>query len=244
MSLGARQTEQFLLSHAVVVVLAALAWRHRREDADLWLWTLSGFVAVLAGLRFFPHYYLQLLPPLCILATRTLTTWPVFTRPLGPHRDRARPCRDDLVLPRGRRSLARTIAIRRSLSMSLTTCTITLFRRTGYSYWGQSPEVYWASDRLPATRFVTTGFLTGASGGRPPDRVGMQYATPGAWRRFLDDLAKHPPTVIIDMSEANQRNAHFYPPSHFPPFERYLTSGHWRRVAVVDGAGIYRRSGT
>ena len=64
----------------MVVVLAALAWRHRREDADLWLWTLSGFVAVLAGLRFFPHYYLQLLPPLCILATRTLTTWPLFTR--------------------------------------------------------------------------------------------------------------------------------------------------------------------
>ena len=30
--------------------------------------------------------------------------------------------------------------------------------------------------------------------------------------------------MIIDMSEANQRNAHFYPPSHFPPFERYLAS--------------------
>ena len=91
---------------------------------------------------------------------------------------------------------------------------------------------------------MTTGFLTGASGGRPPDRVGMQYATPGAWSQFLDDLAAHPPAVIVDMSEADQRNARFYPPRKFPPFERYLTAGLWQRVAGVDGAGIYRRSGT
>jgi len=72
----------------------------------------------------------------------------------------------------------------------------------------------------------------------------MQYATPGAWTQFLDDLANHPPAVIVDMSEANQRNAHFYPPRKFPPFEHYLASGPWHRVAVVDGAGIYRRTGT
>jgi len=110
--------------------------------------------------------------------------------------------------------------------------------------WGHAPEVYWASDRLPATRFPTTGFLTGASGGRPPDRVGMQYATPGAWTQFLHDLGQHPPTLIVDMSPADQRNARFYPPTLFPPFEHYLTSGRWQRVAVVDGAVIYRRSGT
>ena len=80
LSLGARQTGWFLAGHVVLVVLAALAWRHRREDTDLWLWTLSGFLAVLAGFRFFPHYYLQLLPPLCLLATRTLTSSRLFTR--------------------------------------------------------------------------------------------------------------------------------------------------------------------
>ena len=33
------------------------------------------------------------------------------------------------------------------------------------------------------------------------------------------------------MSRADQRNAGYYPPKRFPPFERYLTSGHWQRVA-------------
>ncbi len=242
-SLGAHQTEWFLAGHAVVVVLAALAWRYRREDTDLWLWTLSGFVAVLAGLRFFPHYYLQLLPPLCLLATRTLTSWHVFTR-------RWVLAGIALVLV-GTTWYYLAQAFPRTNNRDATIASDVaqyVHDHTGSKnrvlVWGHSPEVYWASDRLPATRFLTTGFLTGASGGRPPDRVGMQYATPGAWTQFLDDLRKHPPTAIVDMSEANQRNARFYPPRRFLPFERYLASGHWRRVAVVDGAGIYRRSGT
>ena len=242
-SLGARQTEWFLAGHAVLVVLAVLAWRHRREDTDLWLWTLSGFVAVLAGLRFFPHYYLQLLPPLCLLATRALTSWQVFTRRwvLGAI---------SLILI-GTTVYYLAEAFPRTNNRDATIAFDVaryVHDHTGPNdrvlVWGHSPEVYWASDRLPATRFLTTGFLTGASGGRPPDRVGMQYATPGAWSQFLDDLRRHAPMLIVDMSQANQRNARFYPPRKFPLFARYLASGHWRRVAVVDGAGIYRRSGT
>ena len=35
----------------------------------------------------------------------------------------------------------------------------------GILVWGQLPEVYWASGKRPATRFITTGFLTGNWGG-------------------------------------------------------------------------------
>ena len=42
--------------------------------------------------------------------------------------------------------------------------------------WGHLPEVYWQSGRAPATRFATTEFLTGQSGGRPPNLDGMQDA--------------------------------------------------------------------
>jgi len=38
-------------------------------DRDLWLWLASGLVAVAAGFRFFGHYWLQVLPPLVVLAT-------------------------------------------------------------------------------------------------------------------------------------------------------------------------------
>jgi hypothetical protein len=106
--------------------------------------------------------------------------------------------------------------------------------------WGQAPEVYWASDRRPATRFATTGFVTGTSGGRPPSHVGSRYAVPGAADDFFADLRTSPPVLIADMSTADQRHAHFYPPARFPRFQRYLDAGGWHRVAVVDGVAIMR----
>src|SRR5204863_164761 len=68
--------------------------------------------------------------------------------------------------------------------------------------WGQAPEVYWASARRPATRFATTGFVTGVSGGRPASRVGTQYAAPGATDLFYGDLRRTPPVLVADMSTA------------------------------------------
>ena len=80
LSLGARQTGWFLFGQLALVLLAVLAWRRWRDDLDLWLWLASGVVAVVAGLRFFPHYYLQLLPPLVLLAVAGLHTRPAAIR--------------------------------------------------------------------------------------------------------------------------------------------------------------------
>jgi Glycosyltransferase family 87 len=239
LGLGARQTAWFLFGHAVIVVLAALAWRHRRDDTDLWLWLLSGLAAVVVGLRFFPHYYLQLLPPLCLLATRALSSWKVLTRPwiTGGMLVIALGTTSYYLVPAFNSHDGRNAKIAYAVARYVG-------HQTGPGdrvlVWGHAPEVYWSSGRLPATRFVTTGFLTGASGGRPPDRVGMQYATTGAWEMFIHDLRRHPPTLVVDMATADQRNARFYPPRRFPDFERYLRIGGYRRVAVVAGASIYR----
>src|SRR2546430_11206096 len=46
-----------------IAVLCVQAARRHIGSADLWLWLLSGAIAVAAGFRFFGHYYLQLLPP-------------------------------------------------------------------------------------------------------------------------------------------------------------------------------------
>ena len=107
--------------------------------------------------------------------------------------------------------------------------------------WGQAPEVYWSSDRRPAIRFATTGFVTGTSGGRPFDHVGEKYAVPGAWTKLLADLRAHPPALVVNMSTADQRHASHYPPAHFPQFARFLKQGRWHEVASVDGAQILRR---
>src|SRR5262249_62048009 len=56
------------------------AWRARREladdgdtNTDLWLWLVSSALSVAIGLRFFGHYYLQLVPPLALLAAIALS---------------------------------------------------------------------------------------------------------------------------------------------------------------------------
>src|SRR4051794_14196714 len=55
------------------------AWTQRKlaaldgqRDTDLWLWGLSAAMSVAVGLRFFGHYYLQLAPPLALLAAGAL----------------------------------------------------------------------------------------------------------------------------------------------------------------------------
>jgi 4-amino-4-deoxy-L-arabinose transferase-like glycosyltransferase len=56
------------------------AWRNRaalafdgQRDTDLWLWLLSAAVSVAIGLRFFGHYYMQLVPPLALIAAGALS---------------------------------------------------------------------------------------------------------------------------------------------------------------------------
>src|SRR5439155_22814542 len=44
----------------------------RKADADLWLWLAGAIVGASSGFHFFGHYFLQLLPPIVILATGAL----------------------------------------------------------------------------------------------------------------------------------------------------------------------------
>ena len=65
----------FVGFHVTTVACLVVAWRRRpplrragRDDRDLWLWLLAGLGAVAAGLRFFGHYWLQVVPPAVVLA--------------------------------------------------------------------------------------------------------------------------------------------------------------------------------
>ena len=48
--------------------------------------------------------------------------------------------------------------------------------------WGSVPEIYWASGRRPATRFLTTPFLAGNDPGRPPADANTGDDTETAWK--------------------------------------------------------------
>ena len=228
-----RETAGFVVAHLALLLLAAWAWRSRREDADLWLWVASAVLAVSSGFRFFGHYYIQLLPPLCLLAARPLLRAPRYVL-----------AGVAVLMIASVAWYAPAAFTERPGKTRTTAADLARYARehtgpgTRIFVWGHLPEVYWQSDRPPATRFATTGFLTGLSGGRPASRVGMQYATPQAWADFHQDLRDHPPALVFDLSPADIRHASTAPPSKFPRFGDFLAE-RYQEVATVDGAVVY-----
>jgi 4-amino-4-deoxy-L-arabinose transferase-like glycosyltransferase len=67
----------------LVIPAVAMMVRGRRRDVAwqrgagcmLVTWLLVSFVAVGMGGRFYPHYFIQVLPPLAVVAARQLTSW-------------------------------------------------------------------------------------------------------------------------------------------------------------------------
>lgn len=220
----------FAAANLAAVLLADRAWARRRDDVELWLWLAGAAVGVSAGLRFFGHYYLQLAPPLALLAAGALEGAPGWIR---------------------RRTAALgALSVAVFMVMAVAT-TPTILRPTArlrsvidansapgqpIFVWGEVPQVYWDADRPPASRFLTVGFLTGYSGGRANDQIGPEHAVPGAWDDLFADLAARPPALIIDESPGTP-----YSLQHFPAMERYVRTG-YRTIAAVDGAVVYARS--
>ncbi|HVU16324.1 MAG TPA: glycosyltransferase family 39 protein [Candidatus Didemnitutus sp.] len=66
--------------------------------------------------------------------------------------------------------------------------------------WGYAPEIYFFSQRLPATRFIYTNYLTGLIPWTNLDpQKNTDYAIiPGAWDEFWTDWEAHPPELIVD----------------------------------------------
>jgi len=75
----------FFLAIDIGLVIPTTAWILRaRRDHFAWqkgaacvllTWLGSSFIAVGAGGRFYPHYFIQVLPPIAILAARQLNQW-------------------------------------------------------------------------------------------------------------------------------------------------------------------------
>ncbi|MCU1353216.1 MAG: glycosyltransferase, partial [Acidimicrobiales bacterium] len=229
----------FVAFHLALVALVAVATRRRwadraswRADLDLWLWLATGLVAVVAGLRFFGHYWLQALPPAVLLAA------PVAAR----------------LAPRVQRWTAAAVAVPTAVAVAFA-WTPTTFRtlpdpgplaryvrahtRPGQPVliWGSFPEVYWAADRPPGGALVHSDFVTGLSGGRPAGRGTVADATPGAARVLLTQLRDDPPALVLDTSTTDLRHYGAYPIRDFPDLDRFLRA-RYREVARVRGVRV------
>ncbi|MEU1040484.1 ArnT family glycosyltransferase [Streptomyces sp. NPDC005551] len=199
----------------------------RSGPAELWLWLAASAAAVCLGFHFFGHYYLQLVPPMALLATAALQS-----------------------LPRGRRVRAVVTSVcccalfltwgvlaPRSGLTHAQRLADTVARRTEPGdrvlVWGIHPEVYWLAGRAPASRYLTAGLLTNYSGGRSGPRVGEKYGVEGAWPVFRGELDARPPTLIVDDSGDGP-----YRPERVPSLRRLLAA-RYEAVGEVAGAVLY-----
>ncbi len=233
----------FIGFHVVATVGLWCALRRRnpltaagRDDRDLWIWLLTGLAAAAAGFRFFGHYWLQVLPPVVVLATPMVAAWSMAAQ---------------------RRALAVT-AVAGSVAFGLlfvpgsfhhrpdpspmasyldahTTADQTVF------VWGSYPEVLMRSDRLPAGALVHTDFVTGRSGGREDPEETLPLATPGALELMMDHLRSDPPELVLDTSTATDLGYRNYPLSLIPEVDEFVTGG-YHRVDVVDGITVWQRN--
>jgi hypothetical protein len=220
---------------AAVAGVAAIRHRAMPDDVDLWLWVVSGICAWAAGLRFFGHYWLQVLPPLVLLAVPVVAVWASRARTAAivgvavpavtawvllfiPGSFHNRPNPDVLA----------------SYVRSHTTAADRVF------VWGSYPEVLVAADRLPAGGLVHTDFVVGRSGGRDDPAKTLSSAVPAALDIMMRSLTGDPPQLILDTSTAPELGYRNYPTSLLPDLDRFIHDG-YEQVDTVDGVTIWQR---
>ena len=213
------------------------AWRRRERgvDTDLWLWLLSAALSVAVGLRFFGHYYLQLLPPLCLISAGALS------RMKAPY-------------------ARATMAVAAATAVGFTAVgfalrpfgdepryqNVSAYLKTRVRgkdtvfVWGHLPEIYWASGARPSTRFLSSGFCLGDWGGRPPGNRTADVPTPGACLMLLSDLRLRPPRYILDTTPAAIRGSQYHPMTSLRDLGRFVDHG-YRYVRTIDGIAVYQR---
>jgi len=203
-------------------------------DADLWLLLAVSWIGVVVGFRFFPHYLIQLLAPLALLAGRGVArrpflgwvalVWGVCASLLagalawqvvGSEPPRYEKAVADYV--RAHSEPGREILV-----------------------WGNEPEIYWLSDRQPAGGFTHSEFITGYSGGRRA-RPSTAATVPDEelYRTWIARLEAEPPILVVDTAAAYLRGGWWYPIEGYPELDRLLRD-RYERVANIRGVPIYR----
>ena len=244
---GILMTLAFVGACLPLLIGAAMAFRDKggvwagkgaERTALLGLLGASGIGAA-AGARFYPHYYIQLIPPLTLLAAPYYArSWSGRVRPISW-----------LLRP------AVTYAW-----LALTVIAFSVAHWHGLASqrepseagryllehsnpedrifsWGQEPKVYLDARRRPASRYVTTFPLTGYVFGEPLPGVDTHdRILPGAWNNLERDFRKHPPIFIVD--EQADPGAQ-YPIRDFPMLAKLLAAK-YREVARTDAGVIYR----
>ena len=203
------------------------------------LLVVSAIGAAASG-RFYPHYYIQMLPALALLAgaahaglTSARLSWPPVQR----------------AMP------LMYVWVTASLLAFATSHWVSLGSRRAIGapgryvrehsrpddrifVWGQAPQVYLDAGRRPASRYIATFPLTGYIFGGPLPGVDTRNRIlVGSWQTLEHDFGVHPPAFIVD---TEVRPDALYPMRTFPVLAA-MVARDFEPVFRTDDAVVYRR---
>jgi Dolichyl-phosphate-mannose-protein mannosyltransferase len=245
---GIVNTLAFLVACLPLVIGAIMAcpdkseiWAGRRtERTALFGLLAASAIGAAAGARFYPHYYVQLIPPLALLAAPYYAR--LWSRTMQPPHWLLRPAVTYAWL--ALTVIAFSIEHWTGLAPRRVPSEAGRYLSTHSSpddrifVWGQSSEIYLDAHRRPASRYITTFPLTGYIFGGPiPGFDTRSRILPGAWTNLEQDFARHPPTYIVDV-QPDPKSAQ-YPVKNFPILAKLLAERYQPVAHTVDGV-IYR----
>jgi len=230
----------FVASSLVLWVSAAVAARRlgsaTRGERVVWLWFAIGLASAFASGHFYPHYFIQPLAPLAVIAAIELDRRAARTAAVA---FTALPAAAFLVLnlvfePITERVGAPLPDFREPAAWirDHTRADDRIF------VWGNAPLIYVLADRLSASRFA--GFLRGAPRDRGVPLEDNWDTGAEVWPALVADLAAHPPALVIDTSTADYMSFGNYPMSGVPVLAA-IVAHDYEQLAIVGGVTMYRR---
>lgn len=216
-------------------------WRGREAERRAVLsWALVSLIGAAAGGRFYPHYYIQVIPPLAVLAGAYYAER-LRQAPLGPPRWTT----PALALRFTTLAVLIGMGVQVAQLHTLNAPTARALWVKGHArsgdrlfVWGQATKDYLDAGLLPASRYIATFPLTGyIFGQRLPGVSTGDRIVPGSWDKLESDLAKRPPRFIIDTQSTPGAD---YPIAAFPRMAVYLAAHYCPRAALADGT-VYER---
>jgi hypothetical protein len=244
---GVIRTSNWIGFHAALVFGAVWAFL-RMSRGDRWklgVWLIFSFAAVALGSRFAPHYFLQLLPPLVVVASRGLV---IIT---GEHRRMATiaciillsvplvrfgPRYVSLMLDNLQGRPPNWSDVQMDLDSQNVARQLKAWAKGGDTLlvWGYRPDVYVYTRLVSDSRFWDSQPLTGVPADRHLSQTTAIYSLSAALNR--KELLRTRPTWIVDgLGRLNPK----LKPSAFPELKPWLA--HYKLVGETKLSWIYRR---
>jgi 4-amino-4-deoxy-L-arabinose transferase-like glycosyltransferase len=222
---------------------AAELWTEKRAERNaLAALVIVSLIGAGSSGRFYPHYYIAVIPPCALLAAPWLARiWRTEgrERPIGQLAQAWLAATVLIFAIAHTRGLARQPAVSEAGQYLLTHSSA----EDRIFVWGQTTRIYVDAHRRPASRYIATFPLTGLIFGAPRPSTGepaidtRDRIVPGAWDNLRRDFAQHEPAFIVDTEAAPDAT---YPVREFPAFAQLL-SARYQAVAVTGDGVIYKR---